>query len=163
MSEDQQTDDELSEGMATEIPFNISHQYVKDLSFESPAAPDLFIEAHKQSPDIQIDVQVEAHRLSEKRVEVVLTVEAKATGESATLFIAELAYAAIVEVGQVSNEHLHAFIMIEVPRLLFPFARSIVADVISDGGFPPLLIQPVDFVKMYHETANNAAKAAQEE
>ena len=163
MSEDQQTGHEQIDGMATEIPFNISHQYVKDLSFESPAAPDLFIEAHKQSPEIQIEVQVEAHQLSEKNVEVALTVEVKATGESSTLFIAELEYAGIVEVGQVPKEHLHAFIMIEVPRLLFPFARSIVANVISDGGFPPLLIQPVDFVKMYRETANNAAKAVQEE
>ena len=163
MSEDQQTGDDQSEGMATEISFNISHQYVKDLSFESPAAPDLFIKEHKQSPHIQIDVQVEAQRLSEKRVEVILTVEVKATGESSTLFIAELEYAGLVEVGQVSKEHLHSFIMIEVPRLLFPFARSIIANVISDGGFPPLLIQPVDFVKMYRETANNAAKAVQEE
>ena len=163
MSEDQQTGNERKENIGTEIPFNITHQYIKDLSFESPSAPGLFTAAETQSPNINIDVQVEAQQIAEKRFQVVLKIEVNTTAGSSILFIMELEYAGIVEVGELPEEHVHAFIMIEVPRLLFPFARSIVANVVSEGGFPPLLIQPVDFVKMYRQTAEQGAQDLEEQ
>ena len=158
MSEDYKSGGEQAGVSATEITLNITHQYVKDLSFESPSAPTLFIEPQTEPPNIKIDVQVEAHRISDRGFEVILKVEVNATAGSSILFIAELEYAAVVEVGDISEERLHAFIMIEVPRLLFPFARSIIANVVSEGGFPPLLIQPVDFDDMYRQTAEQAAQ-----
>ena len=161
MSEDQQAGVEKadSEGNGADISLNISHQYVKDLSFESPGAPALFIAPQNEAPNIKIDYGVDAQRLSEKHFEVTLSVDANATVGDSTLFITELKYAAIAEIGEIPEEHLHAFIMIEIPRLLFPFARSIVANAVREGGFPPFLLQPVDFVEMYRQTAEQAAQA----
>ena len=163
MSEDQQTGGEQAdgEGSGAEVSLNISHQYVKDLSFESPGAPTLFIAPQNEAPNIKIDYAVEAQKLSEKQFEVTLSVEINATVNTSTLFITELKYAAIAEIGEIPEEHLHAFIMIEIPRLLFPFARSVIANAVSEGGFPPFLLQPVDFVEMYRQTAEQAAQAAQ--
>tara|TARA_B100001123_G_scaffold334114_1_gene377240 strand:+ start:32 stop:514 length:483 start_codon:yes stop_codon:yes gene_type:complete len=158
MEEEHQIRDEQDNELSTEISFNITHQYIKDLSFESPAAPGLFTMPQAQSPNIDINVHVEAEQLAEKRYHVILKIEVHATTERSSLFIMELEYAGIVQVGEIPEEHLHAFIMIEVPRLLFPFARSIVTNVISEGGFPPLLIQPVDFVEMYRQTTEKAAQ-----
>ena len=161
MSEDQQKGSEQadSEGGGADISLNISHQYVKDLSFESPGAPTLFIAPQNEAPNIKIDYGVETQRLSEKQFEVTLSVDVNAAVGDATLFITELKYAAIVEIGEISEDHLHAFIMIEIPRLLFPFARSVIANAVSEGGFPPFLLQPVDFVEMYRQTAEHTAKA----
>ena len=160
MSEDRQTDVEQadSKGSGADVPINISHQYVKDLSFESPGAPALFIEPQNEAPNITIDYGVDAQRLSEKQFEVTLSVDASATVGDSALFITELKYAAIAEIGEIPEQHLHAFIMIEIPRLLFPFARSIVANAVSEGGFPPFLLQPVDFVEMYRQTAEQVAQ-----
>lgn len=161
MSEDQQTSDEQAndEDAVAGASLNITHQYVKDLSFESPGAPALFIAPQNESPNIKIDYGVDAQRLAEQQFEVTLSVHVNATVGDSTLFITELQYSAIAEIGDVPEEHLHAFIMIEIPRLLFPFARSVVANAISDGGFPPFLIQPIDFVEMYRQTAEQAAQA----
>ena len=156
MSEDQKTD---GEDGGADISLNISHQYVKDLSFESPGAPALFITPQNESPNIKIDYGVDAQPLSEKQFEVTLSVDVNATVGDSTLFITELKYAAIATVGEIPEDHLHAFIMIEIPRLLFPFARSVVANAVNEGGFPPFLLQPVDFVEMYRQTAEQAAKA----
>ncbi|MBC8451929.1 MAG: protein-export chaperone SecB [Rhodospirillaceae bacterium] len=154
MSEDQQPNgDEAGHEGEGGIPLNITHQYTKDLSFENPAAPGLFINAQTEPPNIDIDVRVEAQRLGDNTFEVVLHVQVNATAGSTTLFIAEIAYAAIAEIGEIPEEHLHPFIIIEVPRMIFPFARSILSGTISEGGFPPLLISPVDFVEMYRQTA----------
>ncbi len=161
MSEDQQTGVKQAdgEGGGDDISLNISHQYVKDLSFESPCAPSLFITPQNEAPNIKIDYGVEAQKLSEKQFEVTLSVEINATVSASTLFITELKYAAIAEIGEIPEDHIHAFIMIEIPRLLFPFARSVIANAVREGGFPPFLLQPVDFVEMYRQTAEQAAVA----
>lgn len=150
MSEDQQTPGDGEEGG---IPLNITHQFVKDLSFENPGAPGLFVEPPEVAPDVNIEVNVEAQRLGEKLFEVVLHVEAQAVAGDTTLFIIELDYGAIAEVGDIPEEHLQPLILIEVPRLLFPFARAVVSDVTRDGGFPPLMIANVDFVEMFRRGA----------
>jgi preprotein translocase subunit SecB len=160
MSEDQQPrDEEASHEGEGGIPFNITHQYTKDFSFENPAAPELFINAQTEPPNIDIDVRVDAQRLGTNTFEVVLHVRVNATAGTTTLFIAEIDYAAIAEIGEIPEENLHPFIMIEVPRMIFPFARSILSSVISEGGFPPLLISPVDFVEMYRQTIKEEPKA----
>ena len=159
MSEDQQSSgDEAGQDGEGGIPLNITHQYTKDLSFENPGAPGLFINAQTEPPNIDIDVRVEAQTLGPNTYEVALHVRVNATAGSTTLFIAEIAYAAIAEIGEIPEEHLHAFIVIEVPRMIFPYARSILSGMISEGGFPPLLIAPVDFVEMYRQTAEKASE-----
>ena len=132
-------------------------QYVKDLSFENPNAPDILIESPGQ-PDVEIGVNVGARKLNDQQFEVLLNLSAKATAAEEPLFLVELTYAGIVSAPGASDADVNPLIMIEAPRLLFPFARAIVSDVTRDGGFMPLNIQPVDFVSVYK---HNLAKQQQ--
>ena len=161
MSDDQRpSDDETSQDGEGGVPLNITHQYTKDLSFENPSAPDLFINAQTEPPSIDIDVSVEAQALRPNTYEVTLHIRVNATAGSTTLFIAEIAYAAIAEIGEIPEEHLHPFIVIQVPQMIFPFARSILSGMISEGGFPPVLMAPVDFVEMYRQTVERSSETA---
>ena len=123
-------------------------QYVKDLSFENPNAPDILMSPPAQ-PDVEIGVNVGARGLNGEQYEVTLMLSAKAKSEDKTLFLTELTYCAIVSAPDVDRETLNPLIMIEAPRLMFPFARAIVSDMTRDGGFMPLSIQPIDFVAVY--------------
>jgi len=129
-------------------------QYIKDLSFENPNAPDILINPPSQ-PDVEIGVNVGARGLNSEQYEVLLSLSAKAKSEDKSLFLAELTYAAIVSAPGASREDLNPLIMIEAPRLMFPFARAIISDMTRDGGFMPLSIQPIDFVAVYQ---NNLAR-----
>lgn len=160
MSEEQQGSESAGDGgEAGGIPLTITQQYIKDFSFENPSTPGIFLEATESAPEISLNVNVGAERLTANTFEVLLHVEARAQAAEATLFIAELDYAGIVEVGEVPEEHLHPLILIEVPRLLFPFARSIISSVTSDGGYPPLLISGVDFVELYRQNMAAASES----
>ncbi|MED6310304.1 MAG: protein-export chaperone SecB [Pseudomonadota bacterium] len=152
MSEDQQAG-AMEEGI---VPLNITHQYVKDLSFENPGAPALFLQPPDGAPDIAIEVNVTADQIGENLFEVNLHVEARAKASETVLFITELDYCAIAEVGDIPDEHKQPLILIEVPRMLFPFARAIISNVTRDGGFPPLMISNVDFVEMYRRSTETA-------
>lgn len=125
-------------------------QYIKDLSFENPNAPRSLAPTQQQ-PDINININVEAHPLTDPDIEVMLKIEGKAQLAGSVLFNFELAYGGVFRIQNVPKENLHPLVMIECPRLLFPFARDIVAKAVSDGGFPPLLLQPVDFVALYQQ------------
>lgn len=161
MSDNQKpSGDEAGQDGESGIPLNITHQYTKDLSFENPSSPGLFINASIEPPNIDINVGVETQALGSNTYEVALHVRVNATAGSTTLFIAEIAYAAIAEIGEVPKEHLHPLIVIEVPRMIFPFARSILSGMISEGGFPPVLLSPVDFVEMYRQTAEKSSETA---
>lgn len=129
---------------------NIIAQYIKDFSFENPKAPDS-LRPREGGPNISINVNVNANPMSETDFEVDLKLESKATHDDDVLFNVELAYSGIFRLANVPKEHLHPLIMIECPRLLFPFARQIVASATRDGGFPPLLIDPVDFAALYRQ------------
>ena len=129
-------------------PLTIRAQYIKDLSFENPRAPTS-IQSLQSPPAIEVTVNVGAQHLSEQDYEVTLTISASAKSESDPLFVVELTYAGVVSLGQVPQEHMRPLLLIEGPRLLFPFARNIIADATRDGGFPPLLLQPIDFVELY--------------
>jgi preprotein translocase subunit SecB len=125
-------------------------QYIKDLSFENPNAPNS-LSPREQGPNIAISVNVNAKQLSDTDFEVELTLEGKAGEGEGLLFRFELLYAGIFRIQNIPAESTQPVIMIECPRLLFPFARQIIADCVRNGGFPPLLIDPIDFASLYQQ------------
>jgi preprotein translocase subunit SecB len=125
-------------------------QYVKDFSFENPNAPRVFA-GQQQAPQISLQVNVGAQQLGDTDVESELKLEGKAEVNGEVLFMFELTYAGVFRIIGVPEEHMAAVVMIECPRLLFPFARQIVAEAVRNGGFPPLYIDPVDFAALYQQ------------
>jgi len=130
-------------------------QYVKDLSFENPNAPRS-IAPSGQQPTINIQVNVDAAPTSGTDFEVTLRLEGKAEAQSMLLFGFELAFAGIFRIQNVPAESLQPIVLIECPRLLFPFAREIIATAVRNGGFPPLLLDPIDFVGLYRQRLASA-------
>ena len=138
---------------------NILAQYIKDLSFENPNAPKS-LQQQQQGPAINIQINVNAKPLQADDYEVELKIEGRAEGQGLFLFSFDLLYAGVFRIVNVPKENIHAVIMIECPRLLFPFAREIIATAVRNGGFPPLMIDPVDFVSLYrHKMSEQQAQA----
>jgi preprotein translocase subunit SecB len=127
----------------------INVQYVKDLSFENPRAPQSLIQPAIQ-PEVAINVDVKARNLNPEAYEVVLTINVNANAQGEPVFLVELAYAAVVTVRNAPEQILAGLVLVETPRIMFPFARAIVANATRDGGFPPLLINPIDFADLLH-------------
>ena len=125
-------------------------QYIKDFSFENPNAPRSLSPSQTQ-PAINIQINVNATPLAESDVEVELKLDGKAETEGQVLFAFELVYAGVFRIQNIAQENVHAIVMIECPRLLFPFAREIIAAAVRNGGYPPLMIDPVDFVGLYRQ------------
>jgi preprotein translocase subunit SecB len=125
-------------------------QYVKDFSFENPNAPRSMAPSTQQ-PAININIAVEAAPLTESDFEVTLRLDGKAESQGMLLFGFELLYSGVFRVVNMPQESLQPTVMIECPRLLFPFAREIIATATRNGGFMPLLLEPVDFVALYHQ------------
>jgi preprotein translocase subunit SecB len=149
------------------LPVTVNGQYIKDLSFETPG-PLAFANS-KEAPSINLNIEVRAHPQEgqKSQFEVELHVTAEATRESQRVFLFELTYAGMFTLGNLPEESVPPVLLIECPRLLFPFVRSIVADVTRDGGFPPLALAPVDFSEIYRrqlmhmqeqQAAGNATK-----
>lgn len=146
------------------MPLTINIQYVKDLSFEVPGAPAIYTQPQGQ-PQVNLNLDVQARRLDPTQhvYEVVLAIKAEAqptpgvaaNGQAAPplppgpVFIAELSYAGVFTLAGVPDNAVEPLLLVECPRLLFPFARNILADVTRDGGFPPVLLQPLDFVSLW--------------
>jgi preprotein translocase subunit SecB len=126
-------------------------QYVKDFSFENPNAPRALAPTDPQQPSIKVNIGVEAAPLAENDIEVTLRLEGKAEVQGSVLFGFELLYAGVFRILNVPPESLQPMIMIECPRLLFPFAREIVAASTRNGGYPPLMLEPVDFAALYRD------------
>lgn len=139
---------------------NVLAQYTKDLSFENPNAP-ASLAPQQQQPAINIQINVGANKLADTEYEVTLSIEGKAESGSSVLFSFELAYAGVFRIVNIPEENLHPLIMIECPRLLFPFAREIIASAVRDGGFPPLMLDPVDFVGLYRQNLERAQQQGQ--
>lgn len=140
-------------------PLIINNQYIKDLSFEAPAVPKIFEQIQSATPDIGVNVNVQARPLDDTRFEVSLQTRAECKAGGAMAFLVELTYCGVFTVN-VAAEHLRPILLIECPRLLFPFARHIIANATRDGGFPPLLLGPIDFVSMYQrQMQERAAKS----
>jgi preprotein translocase subunit SecB len=129
---------------------NVVTQYIKDFSFENPNAPHSLV-GGKQPPKIDIQINVNAAPLSETDIEVTLSLEGQAKVEEALLFGFELAFGGVFRIQNVPQESMSPIVLIECPRLLFPFAREIIATTVRNGGFPPLLLEPVDFVALYRQ------------
>ena len=137
-------------------------QYVKDLSFENPNAPQSITPTPAgQQPSINIQVNVDAAPMSPTDFEVTLRLEGKAESQGMLLFNFELVFAGAFRIQNVPPETLQPIVLIECPRLLFPFAREIVATAVRNGGFAPLLLDPIDFVGLYRQrlAAGQAAPA----
>jgi preprotein translocase subunit SecB len=126
-------------------------QYIRDMSFENIVTRKP-IEGEVQ-PDIQVQVALDAKKRNDKQFEVIskFNITSKNKGSDATLFLLELEYGGIFHIDNVPDEQLHPFLMIECPRMLFPFVRRIVADVTRDGGFPPLNLDNIDFIALYRQ------------
>ena len=127
-------------------------QYIKDFSFENPNAPRSLAPTQTQ-PAINIQINVGIQQLGETDYEVSLKLEGKAESTGTILFAFDLTFAGVFRVQNVPPETLQPLVMIECPLLLFPFAREIVAIAVRNGGFPPLLLDPVDFVALYQQRA----------
>jgi preprotein translocase subunit SecB len=125
-------------------------QYLKDLSFENPNAPQS-LNTQANQPEISISVNVNARTLTPTDFEVELHLEAKASHGEKVVFAADLLYAGVFRLENIPQEALHPVVLIECPRMLFPFARQVLADATRNGGFPPLMLDPIDFAGMYQK------------
>src|SRR5260370_35514329 len=130
-------------------------QYIKDFSFENPNAPRSLAPSQTQ-PAINIQINVGVQQLAETDYEIALKLEGKAESAGTVLFAFDLTFAGVFRVQNVPAEPLQPLVMIECPRLLFPFAREIVATAVRNGRLPPLLLDPVDFVAVYQQRAAQA-------
>ena len=135
---------------STKVPPSLTMhaQYIKDLSFENPRASNIFTKQMGQ-PDVEVSVNVGAISIEDNRYEITLNLNAKAVADEESLFIVELSYGGIVSANNIPDKDKNALIMIEGPRLLFPFARATIATVTREGGFLPLNLQPIDFVAVF--------------
>ena len=134
----------------TQPQLNVLGQYIKDFSFENPNAPRS-LAPNQTQPAIQIQINVGVQQLAETDYEISLKLDGKADSAGTVLFAFDLTFAGIFRVQNIPKESLQPVVMIECPRLLFPFAREIVATAVRNGGFPPLLLDPVDFVSLYQQ------------
>ena len=126
---------------------SIITQYVKDLSFENPRAPSAMQAG--QRPEIQINVDTRGRHVENDRYETELQLNVNATAGGETVFVCELNYGGLFAIANMPENAVQPVLMIECPRLLFPFARRVIADATRDGGFPPLMIDPIDFLGLY--------------
>ena len=135
------------------FPLTVVSQYVKDLSFENPGGPDSLLTL-KEVPHgtVRVDVRVQPRTPPEIEIVLFLAVEDK------VVYVTECEYGGVFRLGRVSQEVVLPLIMIEAPRLLFPFARQVIASAVSAGGFPPLLINPIDFAALYREKREEVMK-----
>ena len=134
-------------------------QYVKDLSFENPNAPQVY--QSQAAPAIDVQFNIGSGQVGEDVYEVVLKIDVKAQAEDQTAFVVDLSYAGLFGFRNVPAEHVQPFLLGEAPRLLFPFARRVLADAVRDGGFPPLLLEPIDFGQLYLQQAQAQAQGAE--
>lgn len=137
---------------------SIARQYIKDFSFENPNAPAIYSAFRDEGPELKISVDIAASPLEDNSHEVVVSLNVRANHQDTTAFIIELQYGAQAVIEEsVSEEKLERALMIEVPRLVFPFLRNIVANATRDGGFPPLLLTPINFRKIHDSHRRKSA------
>ncbi len=129
-------------------------QYIKDFSFENPNAPQS-LASTQAAPDVRIGIDVKLRDVGNNHHECILEVQASASRDEMTLFVIELHYAGLFHLENVAEENVQPIMLIEAPRILFPFARRLVADTTRDGGFMPLLLDPIDFATLYRQQRAN--------
>lgn len=162
-------DSHLEEGPPP-LPLTLNAQFTKDLSFEVPHGAAIFATL-EEAPQIAVAIDADANRLSEEGIyEVSLTLKVEATEApredkqpSRTVFVTELVYCAVVSLNNPPDELIEPILLVEVPRLIFPYARNIIGDVTRDGGFPPVVLQPIDFVSLWQNKQTQQAAQTQSE
>ena len=150
----------LANGEDTMPAIGLISQYVKDLSFENPNAPGVY--QWQSAPNVDVQFNIGAQPVGENVHEVVLKIDISSTCDDGTLFVVDLTYAGLFGVRNVPDDQLQPFFLAEAPRILFPFARRVVADAVRDGGFAPLLLEPIDFHGLFmQQAAQLQAQAAE--
>ena len=143
-----------------EVQVGILGQYIKDLSFENPNPSKNLQSMSEKKPNMEMNVGLNAQQIGEEAFEVDLKITATAKMEDEVVFVAELVYTGLFGLKNVPAEHMQPFLMVEAPNLLFPFARRIIADVTRDGGFPPLMLEPMNFAALYQQQMEQQATEA---
>ena len=153
---------------AQTTPIAVNIQYIKDLSFEVPGAPLIYTQL-KAAPRVDINLDVQARRITEGQnaFEVTLAIRAEATEPVSNgsdpgprVFLAELAYSGVFTLTGIPDNTVEPVLLVECPRILFPYARAILSDITRDGGFPPVLLQPIDFLALWQNRRTQAAGTA---
>lgn len=145
MADETPTEGTLNGSDADAPRVQVIGQYIKDLSFENPGV----IGAANARPQIELNVDLQARQLESEHYEVELKLRVSAKGEDRALFLLELVYGGLFQLHAIPDEVRQQVLLIEAPHILFPFARRIVADVVRDGGMPPLMVEPIDFAALY--------------
>jgi len=143
------TPETLTNGEDNSPAIGMISQYVKDLSFENPNAPAVY--QWQSSPQMDVQFNIGAEGVGENLFEVTLKIDVTAKNEEGTGFVVELKYAGLFGVRNIPEDQLQPFFLAEAPRILFPFARRVVADAVRDGGFPPFLLEPIDFHGLFQQ------------
>jgi preprotein translocase subunit SecB len=143
---DQSAGNEETDGRGS---LSVNAQFIKDLSFESPNVLKIMNQPGTQPPEVQFNLGVQVNSVGPDMFDVTLTVRAEAKRDGLVAFIIELAYAGVFTITGIPQDQMEPILFIEAPRLLFPFARAIIADLTRDGGYTPLMLNPIDFVDLY--------------
>ncbi len=155
---DEQGTEALPNGEDTSPQAGVVSQYVKDLSFENPNAPAVY--QWQGQPQIDVQFNIASNQVGDDMYEVILKIEVKASAADKVAFQVELSYAGLFALRNIPADQLQPFLLAEAPRILFPFARRALADVVRDGGFPPLMLEPIDFGQLYLAQAAQADQMA---
>lgn len=153
------TPETLPNGEDNSPAIGLISQYVKDLSFENPNSPAVY--QWQSAPQVDVQFNIGASAVGDNVHEVVLKIDISSSSSDGTGFIVDLSYAGLFGVRNVPDEQLQPFFLAEAPRILFPFARRVVADAVRDGGFAPLLLEPIDFHGLFLQQAQQAQAVAE--
>ncbi len=144
------------------LPLTMRAQYIKGLSFENPNPIASFSNESSEQPNISVSIQAKSANVGGRNYEVVLSIRIDATRDKKTMFVTDLTYAGIVSLGDhVQESEAGELLLVEAPRLIFPFARNIISDVSRDGGFAPLMLAPVDFSALYEKQKEQTSQTVQ--
>lgn len=157
MAETEGNDAPMTNGEDTAPQAGVLSQYVKDLSFENPNAPGVY--QWQGQPRIDVQFNIGSNQVGDDAYEVVLKIDVRADSADKVAFQVDLSYAGLFQLRNVPEEQLTPFLLAEAPRILFPFARRVLADAVRDGGFPPLMLEPIDFAQLYIAQAQAQGEA----
>ncbi|MEL6361108.1 MAG: protein-export chaperone SecB [Pseudomonadota bacterium] len=154
----QGSDGQAGQPQQSQPSLRVLAQYLKDLSFENPKAPAVFRQG-AANPNIEVNVDVGARTFSQNNFEVELSVSARAMADNEAVFVVETTYGGAFEITGIPQDQLEAVLLVECPRLLFPFVRQIVAETTQSGNFPPVMLDPIDFFAIYERRKMQEAGA----
>lgn len=142
--------------------FNVVGQYIKDFSFENPNAPQT-LRGPGDNPNLEIGVNVNAEKIGDNEFEVLIDFKGNAKNDTGVIYNLEMIYAGVFRLENIPNNALRPLLLIDCPALLFPFLRRIVADTTREGGYPPLLLDPIDFAALYRTNMQNEQAEAEKQ